>query len=108
MEEMLRRNSTPIRMRNYGRILQQMVQVAATEEDEQKRHKMTIYIARSMRYKNQMWNKDQDSGILRVKEDIARLSDGKLMCDFPEFEPEFLRPLYNPQQQGQQKKRKKD
>lgn len=106
MEEMLKRNSTPIRMRNYGRILQQMVQVAATEEDEQKRHKMTIYIARSMRYKNQMWNKDQDSGLLRVKEDIARLSEGKLTCDFPEFEPEFTRPLYF-SQQGQQKKRNK-
>ncbi|MBO7502617.1 MAG: DUF4290 domain-containing protein, partial [Paludibacteraceae bacterium] len=61
MEEVLKYNNAPIRMRNYGRIIEQMVQVAADEPDEATREKMVLYIARSMRQKNQVWNKDQDA-----------------------------------------------
>ena len=32
-----------------------------------------------------VWNRDQESGINRVREDIIRLSDGKLTCDSKAF-----------------------
>lgn len=105
MEEVLKYNNAPIRMRNYGRVLQEMIAVAATEQDEETRKKMTIFIARSMRYKNMAWNKDQEAGMARIKQDILTLSDGRLSCDFPEFETEYQRNVPNsPSQQGRKKK----
>lgn len=74
-----------IKLRNYGRILQDLVAYATTIDDEQQRRAATIYIARCMRQKNQIWNKDFESGIQRLKEDIEILSGGKLSTDFPEF-----------------------
>ena len=100
--ETLKRNTTPVRMRNYGRIIQDMITVATDETDEQQREKMTIYIARSMRLKNLIWNKDLETGINRVKEDIHTLSGGRLSCDFPSFEQEVMK---NPPQQAQQSKK---
>ena len=85
MEEILKRNTTPIRMRNYGRILQDMIAYASSIEDQSEREALTVYIAQCMRQKNYTWNKDQDAGLARVREDIIRLSDGKLNCDFPAF-----------------------
>ncbi len=102
--ERLNRHTEPVQMRNYGRIIQDMVSVATAEQDEQQREKMTIYIARSMRLKNLIWNKDQETGINRVKEDIATLSGGRLSCDFPAFEQEVMK---NPPQQPQQTKKDK-
>ncbi len=87
MNETLRRNTTPVRMRNYGRIIQDMVALAAKEQDATRQHQMTIYIAQCMRQKNAIWNKEQESGTERLKEDIMTLSNGVLRCDFPEFEP---------------------
>ena len=75
-----------IKLRNYGRILQDLVAYATTIADEAQRQAATIYIARCMRQKNQIWNKDFESGIQRLKEDIATLSDGKLSTSFPEFD----------------------
>ena len=74
-----------IKLRNYGRILQDLVAYAPTIDDDQQRRAATIYIARCMRQKNQIWNKDFESGIQRLKEDIEILSGGKLSTDFPEF-----------------------
>jgi len=105
--ETLQRNSTPIRMRNYGRIIEQMVQVAANEKDETTREKMVIYIARSMRQKNQVWNKDQDASIQRIKDDIFTLSDGQLSCDFPDFDQELQHSQQRQLQNNGQKKKKK-
>ena len=87
--ETLQRNNTPIRMRNYGRIIEQMVQVAAYESDADTREQMTLYIARCMRQKNQIWNKDQDAGIQRIKDDLFELSGGRITCDYPAFEQEM-------------------
>ena len=98
--ETLKRNVTPIRMRNYGRIIQEMVRVASEEQDREAREKMTIYIARCMRQKNTIWNKDQETGIARLKEDIAILSDGKLDCEFPDFETEVAKNPPVPQPMG--------
>ncbi len=73
-------------MRNYGRILQDVVTYVCGLEDGPKRRALTVYVAQCMRQKNLIWNKDQESGIDRVKADIAKISDGKLDCNFPGFE----------------------
>lgn len=84
--ESLRKDLSPIRMRNYGRILQDVVAYASTMEDEAQRKAMIVYLAQCMRQKNLVWNKDQESGFNRVKADIEKLSDGALSCDFSEFD----------------------
>ena len=100
-----------VRMRNYGRIIQDMVLLAANEQDVEKQQAMTIYIAQCMRQKNAQWNKEQESGIDRLKEDICTLSNGVLRCDFPEFEEVLQklsqRPMATPDRQNSQKKKKK-
>lgn len=110
MEQSLRK-TTVVRMRNYGRIIQDMVQLAVQEEDLEKRQSMVVYIAQCMRQKNALWNREQESGVERLKEDISVLSQGKLQCDFPEFDEMMqrlaLRPLQTPDRQQMQKKKKK-
>lgn len=84
-----------IKLRNYGRILQDLVAYATTITDEKQREAATIYIARCMRQKNQIWNKDFESGIQRLKEDIETLSEGKLSTAFPEFDEAMLQHAYS-------------
>lgn len=79
-----------IKLRNYGRILQDLVAYATTITDQQQRESATIYIARCMRQKNQIWNKDFESGIQRLKEDIETLSGGKLSTSFPAFDEAMM------------------
>lgn len=86
MTNPLKRNSRPVRMRNYGRIIEDMVSLAVQETDIEKQQAMVIYIAQCMRQKNAQWNKEQESGTERLKEDIITLSQGVLQCDFPEFD----------------------
>jgi len=111
MEQGILRKTSIVRMRNYGRIIQDMVQLAVKEEDMEKRQSMIVYIAQCMRQKNALWNREQESGLERLKEDIAVLSHGKLQCDFPEFDEMMkrlaLRPLQVPDRQQMQKKKKK-
>ena len=99
-----------VRMRNYGRIIQDMVKLAVEEKDVENQHAMTIYIAQCMRQKNALWNREQESGLERLKEDIAVLSHGKLQCDFPEFDEMMkrlaLRPMPIPDRQMMKKKKK--
>ena len=97
----LHRNSAPIRMRNYGRIVQDMVAYASSLPAGQEREQLELYIAQCMRQRNMVWNRDQESGINRVREDIIRLSDGKLTCDSPAFKA-----LMNPAETTQSKKKK--
>ena len=85
----LNHRTDAIKLRNYGRILQDLVAYATTITDEPQRRAATIYIARCMRQKNQIWNKDFESGVERLKEDIQTLSDGKLSTSFPEFDEEM-------------------
>jgi len=85
MTLLLNRNSTPIRMRNYGRIVQDMVTYASSLQPGPERETLEVYIAQCMRQRNMVWNRDQESGLNRVREDIIRLSDGKLSCDSPTF-----------------------
>lgn len=72
-------------MRNYGRIIQDMVSYACTLEDPREQEALILYIAQCMRQKNLVWNRDQESGMNRVREDLMRLSEGKLNCDFEAF-----------------------
>ena len=111
MTDKLKCNFAPVRMRNYGRIIEDMVSLAAQEQDADKRQAMVIYIAQCMRQKNAQWNKETDSGIQRLKEDIRELSNGVLCCDFPEFDEITsklaVRNTNNFERQNQQKKKKK-
>ena len=110
MEQGLRK-TTIVRMRNYGRIIQDMVQLAVEEQDTEKKQSMVIYIAQCMRQKNALWNREQESGIDRLKEDIHVLSNRVLTCDFPEFDEMMkrlaLRPMQASDRQMVQKKKKK-
>lgn len=110
MNQVLRK-TTPVRMRNYGRIIEDMVLLACQEQDPAKQQAMVIYIVQCMRQKNAQWNKEQESGIQRLKEDIRDLSKGQLNCDFPEFEEITnklsIRIVVSLDRQNPQKKRKK-
>lgn len=75
---MLRRDTTPIKMRNYGRIIQNMIDYACTVQDAEQQQQLVSYIALCMSQKNMIWNRDQECGMERVYSDIQRLSDGKL------------------------------
>ena len=81
----LNRNTAPIRMRNYGRIVQDMIGYASQMAPGKERDSLELYIAQCMRQRNLVWNRDQEAGLNRVREDILRLSDGKLTCDSPIF-----------------------
>jgi hypothetical protein len=101
----LHRNASPIRMRNYGRIVQDMIAYATTLDEGQERESLELYIAQCMRQRNLIWNRDQEAGINRVREDIIRLSSGKLKCNSPAFEQMILQPNASPFA-GQKKKKK--
>ena len=87
--EPLRKDLSPIKMRNYGRILQDVVSYVCTLEDSPERRALIVYVAQCMRQKNLVWNKDQESGLDRIKTDIYKMSEGKLNCDFLGFEEVF-------------------
>lgn len=87
-----------------------MVQLAVNEPDVEKQQAMVVYIAQCMRQKNAIWNREQESGIERLKDDISVLSHGALKCDFPEFDEMMKRLALRPMQidrQMMQKKKKK-
>lgn len=89
--ELIRRNTTPIRMRNYGRILQDTIEYACTLSDPSERQALTLYIAQCMRQKNLVWNKDQESGIERIKNDLHVLSNGRLDADIALLDGDLIR-----------------
>ena len=97
----LNRNTAPIRMRNYGRIVQDMIGYASQMAPGQERDSLELYIAQCMRQRNLVWNRDQEAGLNRVREDILRLSNGQLTCDSPLFEQTMA------QTANQQPKKKK-
>jgi len=45
-----------------------------------------------MRQRNLVWNRDQEAGLNRVREDIRKLSDGRLRCDSAAFERMMAQP----------------
>jgi hypothetical protein len=106
--ESLRKTSI-VRMRNYGRIIQDMVQLAVNEQDPEKKQAMVVYIAQCMRQKNATWNRELESGVDRLKDDITALSHGQLSCDFPAFEETLeklaQRPMALPDRTAKKKKK---
>ena len=82
----LKRNTTPVRMRNYGRIVQDMIAYATSLKPGLERDSLEVYIAHCMRQRNMVWNRDQEAGVNRVKEDIIRMSNGQLRCESAAFE----------------------
>ena len=103
------RKTTIVRMRNYGRIIQDMVQLAVLEQDCEKRQAMIVYIAQCMRQKNATWNRELESGSERLKEDIAALSNGLLDCNFEAFDETMeklsLRPIAAVERSTKKKKK---
>lgn len=77
--------SSPVRMRHYGRIVDNMVQEAVKEQDEEKRKYLITRLANKLKVQYLQWNKDQVEPE-RIVADIKLLSGGRLSCDFPEFE----------------------
>lgn len=82
----LRRDNSPIRMRNYGRIVQDMITYACSLTNFSERESLEVYIAQCMRQRNLVWNRDQEAGINRVRDDIRRLSNGQLTCESEIFQ----------------------
>ncbi|MBQ1874958.1 MAG: DUF4290 domain-containing protein [Paludibacteraceae bacterium] len=108
MELQLQRKTTPVKMRNYGRIIQDMIEYACVLEDPEQREALVNYVAQCMRQKNTVWNKDQESGVARIAEDIERLSNGRLHYEVPVQQD--VRPAdqpVSPVQQGKPKRKKK-
>ena len=91
-------------MRNYGRIVQDMIAYATTLQPGPERDSLELYIAQCMRQRNLVWNRDQEAGLQRVREDIQRLSNGQLRCDSQAFEQMIAQP--NAPITGQKKKKK--
>ncbi len=102
----IHRNTTPIKMRNYGRIIQDTIEYACTLTNKSERQALTAYIAQCMRQKNLVWNRDQESGIERIKGDLHILSNGRLDEDIAELNLDQIKFASAPQQ-GQSKKKKK-
>ena len=99
----LKPNLQPIRMRNYGRIIQNMIGYCCTLPESDEQRALITYIAQCMRQKNLIWNKDQESNWERIKKDISTLSNGQLNCDFEGFETTVLQVAQ--QQLGKKKKK---
>ena len=93
-------------MRNYGRIVQDMINYACTVENPTERESLELYIAQCMRQRNLTWNRDQEAGMGRVCEDILRLSDGRLTCSSAAFQRLMAQPT-GKTANNQQKKKKK-
>ena len=93
-------------MRNYGRVVQDMITYACTIEDPRERESLEVYIAVCMSQRNLVWNKDQEVGMARVKEDIIRLSKGVLTCSSNAFERLMAQPTQLPNGINNKKKRK--
>lgn len=100
----------PLKHRHYGRILLAMIDEAVKIDDKDTQQRMILQIALRMRQNFAIWNKDYIDAA-KIKEDMAELSNGKLNCDFPEFEQVLNRPsipqLNNQVNQKKKKKRKK-
>jgi len=101
----IRRNTTPIRMRNYGRIIQDTIAYACTLENQPERQALTTYIAQCMRQKNLIWNRDQESGLDRIKADLHTLSNGKLDAEIEALDIDMSKGS-NPNQTMLKKKKK--
>ena len=95
---------SPVKLRHYGRLIEQMITAAVNEPNQQKREELIVRIANRMKRNYTTWNKDQveDQTIIN---DIARLSDNHLNCDFENFSLNKIKPAN--EQKGKKQKNKK-
>lgn len=75
----------PIKMRQYGRIVELMIDSAIEQTDTAHKNELIVRIANRMKRNYLLYNKDQVDDEVIV-DDIRRLSNGRLNCDFPEFQ----------------------
>lgn len=68
-------------MRNYGRIIQDLIKYTTTLPEGDEKTRLTLYLTQAMIVRNQLWNKDQESSAERVLGDLERLSEGQLSLD---------------------------
>ena len=103
-------NTTPVRMRHYGRIIQDMVTEAVAEPDIERKQYLICRLANKLKQQYLVWNKDQVEPE-RIIYDIELLSNGQLSCDFEGFELKHGWQLvpkdYKPAQAAQPTKKKK-
>ena len=93
-------------MRNYGRIIQDTIAYACTLTNKSERQALTIYIAQCMRQKNLIWNRDQESGVERIKADLHTLSGGRLDAEIAALDTELAKKSNSINLQPQKKKKK--
>lgn len=94
--------------RHYGKIVQNMVQAACEEQDEEKRHFLINALANRLKFCYVRWNKDNVEEE-QIMEDIERLSDGRLSCHFEGFHLLHtwqMQPKQDNQKKGNGKKKK--
>lgn len=103
--EKLPYNTSSLRFRHYGRIIESMIDDAVAEQDIEKRKALILRVAYRMRQNFLMWNKDNIDEI-KLKDDIRLLSNNQLDCDFLEF-MELLQQKVQMPLQSQKKKHKK-
>ena len=108
--ERLPYNTTPVKMRHYGRIIQNMVDEAVAETDIERKQYLICRLANKLKQQYLAWNKDQVESE-RIIYDIELLSGGQLNCDFEGFELKHAWQLvpkdYKPAQALVPKKKKK-
>jgi hypothetical protein len=81
-----------------------MIAYASSLPAGKDRDSLEVYIAQCMSQRNLVWNRDQESGMGRIKEDIIRLSDGKLRCESKAFGELLVQP--NAQNKSAKKNKK--
>lgn len=86
LDEKPRRVSYPsgnIKFGHYGKTIEQIVNKAAQEPDDQKRNELAIDIANLMKRTYVVWNQNSVKDEV-IANDLRKLSDGKLIIDNPE------------------------
>ena len=94
--------AAPVRMRHYGRMVEQMIQVAIRQTDPEKREALTLLIANRMKRNYLLCNKDLTDDQV-IADDLRRLSDDQLT-----IEPQKLAKAKNLLQQNVEQNKKKD
>lgn len=98
--------NAPIRMRNYGRVLQDLIAYAVSLPEGEQRQALATTIAQTMASRNLLWNSDQETSPDRVLRDMETLSEGRLVLPLEQFEAMGIRPTnVNPGMSNKMKKR---
>lgn len=98
--------SSPVRMKHYGRMVEQMIQVAIRQTDPEKREALTLLIANRMKRNYLLCNKDLIDDQVIV-DDLRLLSDNRLTVDLQKLaKAKNLFPQNSEQNKKKDKKKK--